>query len=58
MNYIFKKYNPNLKKGVRVKIQMSDGKKCPRCWKIFLEKVESQELCSRCKNVIDEVTHK
>ena len=41
-----------------VKIQMSDGKKCPRCWKIFLEKVESQELCSRCKNVIDEVTHK
>ena len=40
--------NANLK----IKIELSKGKKCPRCWQVFAE--NDEEICQRCESVVNE----
>ncbi len=53
LNDKFEEYPDN--KNIHVKIEKSNGKKCPRCWKIFLKEKEDQELCNRCTQVVDKI---
>ena len=38
-------------KNISIKIELLDGKKCERCWKIFKAK-ENELICNRCDEVI------
>ena len=38
-------------KNISIKIELFDGKKCERCWKIFNAK-ENELICNRCDEVI------
>ena len=49
----FEEYPDN--KNIHVKLEKSNGEKCPRCWKIFFKKLEEQELCDRCAQVVDKI---
>ncbi len=49
----FEEYSEN--KNILVKIESSEGKKCPRCWKVFLISTKQKELCDRCTEVINEI---
>ena len=40
--------NSNLK----IKVEVNEGKKCPRCWQVFAE--NNKELCPRCESVLNE----
>ena len=39
---------------VTVKIFKEEGDKCPRCWKLFKQLDEKNQLCDRCMSVINE----
>ncbi|MBS91523.1 MAG: isoleucine--tRNA ligase [Rickettsiales bacterium] len=40
------------KENIFCKIEVSDGFKCPRCWKVIEKVDKSTELCDRCKSVV------
>ena len=48
----FEEYPEN--ENIFVKIQISDGEKCPRCWKIFKPKSKEHSICNRCSTVLNE----
>ncbi|GIR25855.1 MAG: hypothetical protein CM15mP40_04630 [Alphaproteobacteria bacterium] len=37
-----------------VKIFKEEGDKCPRCWKLYKQLDEKNQLCDRCMSVINE----
>ena len=41
-------------KEIGVKIFKEDGNKCPRCWKLFKQQDKNNQLCNRCRSVINE----
>ncbi|MFL2679706.1 MAG: isoleucine--tRNA ligase [Alphaproteobacteria bacterium] len=48
----FEEYPENKK--IFVKIEKSNGQKCPRCWKIFeILNDNKEELCKRCSKVLN-----
>ena len=38
---------------IKMKVEVSTGNKCPRCWKIF-NTLNASGLCNRCESVLDE----
>ncbi len=44
-------------KDIAVKIEISQGSKCSRCWKVFSIKSQ-KELCIRCESVLNEEDEK
>ena len=40
-------------KGVAIEVQRASGNKCARCWQILNEVKKKEEICIRCKDVID-----
>ena len=41
-------------KEIGVKIFKEEGDKCPRCWKLYQQLDEKNQLCDRCMSVINE----
>ena len=41
-------------KEIGVKIFKEEGDKCPRCWKLYKQLDEKNQLCDRCMSVINE----
>ena len=39
-------------KDIHVKIKKADGEKCERCWVISPDVKNNQNLCNRCKKVV------
>lgn len=40
---------------VEVDIAVAEGEKCPRCWNYWLEPESSNEICSRCRQVVQKL---
>ena len=41
-------------KEIGVKIFKEDGDKCSRCWKLYKQLDENNQICDRCRSVINE----
>jgi isoleucyl-tRNA synthetase len=41
---------------VAAKVVPADGQKCPRCWNYWIESGSDDEVCSRCAEVIEQMT--
>ena len=37
------------------KIEVSQGTKCERCWKISVEKSPESQICKRCEEVLNDI---
>jgi isoleucyl-tRNA synthetase len=40
---------------IKVEVQLAEGQKCERCWKIKPEVTDNQQICNRCNEVVTRI---